>query len=367
MTLTLIDIAVLFGWFQGLVVGLVILFSRFFRSESNRYLGLSLLTVSAMIAGEWLLELGKESIVVVVFTDIMWEYLFPVFFLKYFLYALNNPLRKNKAINLLYLPFLLTAFINIIIDLDLDFELYHVPAFHDGNILSAYYQLEYVGSILFVVVLDVWAYRIIQCTKQQFPNKWTLQFWWMATLLIFLWVVIYVIAEWSHMDFFKWLWAFMSIAFFWITYRGCFQFKLAEDKFEIRQILAQKYTDLEAPPSATRELPENHYFQRLERMMLEQHRYRDPNLNRDKVASDLGISSGYLSQLLNARNGNNFSEYINAYRIREVKSMLVDPEFKDYSLLSIGYEAGFNSKSTFYATFKKSTGLTPSAYRNQHK
>jgi hypothetical protein len=40
LTITLIDVAVLFGMMQGLIVGLVILFSRFFKSEANQYLWL---------------------------------------------------------------------------------------------------------------------------------------------------------------------------------------------------------------------------------------------------------------------------------------------------------------------------------------
>lgn len=367
MTITLIDITVLFGMMQGFIVGMVILFSRFFRSEANQFLALSLLTVSVMIAGEWLLELGVDNIAVVVFTDLMWEYLFPVFFLKYFLFAVEHPLRFSKGIRLLYLPFILTALINITIDLDLDFKLYYIPAFHDDVVLTSYYELEYAGSILFVVLIDLWAYRIIQSSKPGFNTKWIVQFWWMASILILFWIIVYVIAELSHLDFFKLLWAILSVAFFWVTYRGCFQFKLAEDKYEIRQILAQKDTEVGILPGFNQLQPENHYYQKLERMMRQQHRYRDPALNRDIVATELGISSGYLSQILRAQAGTNFSDYVNNYRIQEVKNMLIDPEFGNYSLLSIGYEAGFNSKSTYYATFKKSTGLTPSAYRNNNK
>lgn len=45
--------------------------------------------------------------------------------------------------------------------------------------------------------------------------------------------------------------------------------------------------------------------------------------------------------------------------------MLKDPKFDNYSLLSIGLECGFNSKTSFYTNFKKETGLTPKAYKNK--
>jgi AraC-like DNA-binding protein len=364
LTITLIDVAVLFGMMQGLIVGLVILFSRFFKSEANQYLALSLLTVSAMIAGEWLLESGVDNTVVEVFTDLMWEYLFPVFFLKYFLQLVQHPLRQSKWINFLFLPFVITAIINIVIDLDLDFQLYHIPAFHNEVLLENYYQFEYIGSLLFVVILDFWSFRIIKGAGTPFVQQWVFQFWLMTTLLIIVWIVIFALSEWWGLDFFKLLWAILSIAFFWITYRGCFQFKLAEDKFEIRQILAQKDANREISPSFIQLPPEKLYFQNIERMMRAEYLYRDPNLSRDLLSAALGISSGYLSQILNKQAGKNFSEYVNTYRVQEVKKMLTDPEFENYSLLSIGLEAGFNSKSTFYATFKRHTGQTPSAYRN---
>ena len=122
---------------------------------------------------------------------------------------------------------------------------------------------------------------------------------------------------------------------------------------------------LEPLPTTEAKPLQNIYFHRLEQLMQRDHLYRDPQLNRDIVAEKLGISSGYLSQQLSACSGINFSEYINQYRVAEVKRLLLDPTFKTYSLLAIGYEAGFNSKSTFYATFKKVTGLSPSVYQTQ--
>ena len=40
------------------------------------------------------------------------------------------------------------------------------------------------------------------------------------------------------------------------------------------------------------------------------------------------------------------------------------PEFRIYTLISIGLEAGFNSKTSFYTAFKKNTGMTPKQYQN---
>ena len=58
-----------------------------------------------------------------------------------------------------------------------------------------------------------------------------------------------------------------------------------------------------------------------------------------------------------------FPDYLNSFRIEEAKSYLKNPEFSKYTIVSIGLEAGFNSKSSFYSVFKKTTGETPAAFK----
>jgi AraC-like DNA-binding protein len=91
--------------------------------------------------------------------------------------------------------------------------------------------------------------------------------------------------------------------------------------------------------------------------------YLDPNLSLPQLANDSGIPSHYLSQIINETFGLNFFDFINQYRVEEVKTKIVDPKFDSYSLLGIAFECGFNSKSAFNRIFKKSTGLTPREYK----
>jgi len=63
--------------------------------------------------------------------------------------------------------------------------------------------------------------------------------------------------------------------------------------------------------------------------------------------------------------GKNFYTLVNDYRIDEVKRRLVDPQYKNLTILAIAYDSGFNAKSSFNTIFKEKTGVTPSEYLRQ--
>ena len=94
--------------------------------------------------------------------------------------------------------------------------------------------------------------------------------------------------------------------------------------------------------------------------------YRNPELSLGMVAEKLNISTNYLSQTVNRLSGSNFPDFINTYRVADVKQKLTDPQFLNYTMLSIGLESGFNSKSVFYTAFKKHTGMTPTEFMDKN-
>jgi AraC-like DNA-binding protein len=93
--------------------------------------------------------------------------------------------------------------------------------------------------------------------------------------------------------------------------------------------------------------------------------YLEPRLTLAELASRLGIPSNYLSQAINQQAGCNFHDYVNRYRIEAAKADLADPAQAERSVLAIAMDAGFHSKSAFYATFKEFVGMTPSEYRRR--
>jgi len=96
-----------------------------------------------------------------------------------------------------------------------------------------------------------------------------------------------------------------------------------------------------------------------------------PYLNRDLTIYDLSIQTGisrhHITQVLNDIYGRNFFTFINEYRVNEVIRRMKDPKNKNFTVLAIAYDSGFNSKSTFNTIFKNITHLTPTQYLDKLK
>lgn len=91
--------------------------------------------------------------------------------------------------------------------------------------------------------------------------------------------------------------------------------------------------------------------------------YLNPDYSLQMMAVDLQISRHKLSYIINIGLQKNFYKLINEFRVNEVKEMLVSPEYQHYTLLGIGLECGFNSKTSFNRIFKEETGFTPTEYK----
>ncbi|SEW27564.1 helix-turn-helix domain-containing protein [Chitinophaga arvensicola] len=102
----------------------------------------------------------------------------------------------------------------------------------------------------------------------------------------------------------------------------------------------------------------------IKRWMEEKGVYKEPGLTLDNLAAMMEISRHHLSETLNQYLGKSFYQFVNEYRIREVVRLIDENRANKITpnLLSLAFDAGFHSKSSFNQYFKKVTGNTPSAY-----
>ena len=93
----------------------------------------------------------------------------------------------------------------------------------------------------------------------------------------------------------------------------------------------------------------------------------EPKLTLNILANKMDISINHLSQIVNQFEGKNFYDFINEYRVEEFKEKISNPKNKNFSILALALDSGFNSKSSFNHVFKKHTGKTPSQYMGEVK
>jgi AraC-like DNA-binding protein len=106
---------------------------------------------------------------------------------------------------------------------------------------------------------------------------------------------------------------------------------------------------------------------RIQNIMKQEKLYQETELSLQNLADKIGFPSYQVSQAINEGMKKNFYDLVNGYRVEEAKRLLLDVKNKNFTILSVGFEAGFNSKTTFNSVFKKFTGLTPTEFRDKEK
>ena len=95
--------------------------------------------------------------------------------------------------------------------------------------------------------------------------------------------------------------------------------------------------------------------------------FLDSQLTLSVLARQIGVNTTVLSYVINSGFEVNFNDFVNRYRIAEVKSRLDDGAAEKDNLLGIALDAGFNSKATFNRAFKKFTGVSPKEFAESVK
>lgn len=187
-------------------------------------------------------------------------------------------------------------------------------------------------------------------SSRSFKKNWLLIIY-TANALICL---TYVLAYFYHKSFyiigpltFSFMFYGLSLFVFWHPRRQ-----------EIFASGPQKYAGNKIPEAEARRL-----INKLQSLMQEKKPFKNPDIKLPDLATQLAMRPHQLSQLLNDHLGQRFPQFINSYRIREAEQLLeLQPQ---YSLDAIAFEVGFNSRSTFFASFKKIKGTTPAQFRKQ--
>lgn len=301
----------------------------------------------------------------------------PLFYL-----FVNSYLQKKvsiKEVVLLLLPFIIATVL----------QLYYTFNGADGNIPSIInIVLEYTTILINVSVAILIFYNIYSYEKRYKTysiKNVTINTKWLKTTLIFaislcvLWAagtnVLRGISTYNYGHYYP-LWLAITVIIYWMAYAGVFYSNIFKEQIAIRksyvnedtvdaEILVTE-TALEDETSLPKKKLNDDLFNQIERLIEKQKLYTNPKVSLELIANKVEISPNYLSQLINNHSDQNFTNFINNKRIALAKEFLINTEFDKYTIQSVALETGFNSKSSFYASFKKITNQTPTQYKTSH-
>lgn len=143
--------------------------------------------------------------------------------------------------------------------------------------------------------------------------------------------------------------------------------KLKQEHLRQMALFLRKLEDEEEHRKQKKGERQNYFFNELEENLLSLMEtdkvYLQKNITLALLADMLNTNITYLSQYINNQLKTNFNDYINSHRIKEACRLFRNNTPLKYSVDQIADMVGFSSRTTFYSTFKKFTGNTPSFFQ----
>jgi AraC-like DNA-binding protein len=127
----------------------------------------------------------------------------------------------------------------------------------------------------------------------------------------------------------------------------------------------ESLTEPEATEAATSDPAADELIQKMQHYMTTEKPYQDPEFSVYTLAEALNVPRRTLSTALNSCLSKNFYQYVNEFRLEEVKLLLQQPDKQQQKIIDLAFQAGFKSKSSFNSLFKQYCGVTPTQYRKQ--
>lgn len=352
-------IAVVLGVFSSLLL----IFS--YRNRfANRLLGLMVLAITGWLFDAFLRVSG-------LYTQNANLYFLPIYYsfafgplLYLYVKAITNSAFKFKSIYLLhFIPVLIQALF------------YWIVAFHDYafkykvwfNLHLPYtYRIEYDGTWLSLVIYLICAVIVVKnyqhWLKENYSDVSRKNLNWLKICLL---LMIATCICWLFE-------AFLRDAKN-IYYKYDFSSDLLAVLVFILSVLSYRQAntnvvfslkDLTEPTRPTTAADQS-IIQRIETAMADGKLYLNPELSLAELARYINLPAKTVSLNINAAFNKPFNTYVNTWRVNEVKRRLGTTDAEKFTLLSIAYESGFNSKTSFNRTFKEITGSTPSKFINR--
>ncbi len=366
------NIFLLISAINGFLFSILILFDKNGKEKSIVYINLFMLSISLNNMQFWVYAKG-------VFTDyfflyyihIPWHFLSAPFFYMFFVHYVRIA-NKSKKI----LKFIIPLFITIIVA-RIFFTFSHS---NESNTTVIYYAFESYSlfeemiSFFFSLSIFGYTYFILKRKREKFSKilyfdnlRWIHTFFKIGFSIYAFWVIALLIkvsldfndSTYSHYP----MRIGTTVLIYWAGYQAFIRLRLLKERKKLRMQL--NYKDSEKEEWTHLKPLKISEFDAIHSQIIQQKLFATSNLTLEILANQLHITPIRLSSIIRSQTEKTFNDYINGCRIALSKKLLTDSAYKNFTIISIGLESGFNSKSSFYRAFKKETGKTPLEFKEQ--
>ncbi|MBC7936734.1 MAG: AraC family transcriptional regulator [Rhizobacter sp.] len=332
------------GAFNGLLLGIYFIFFSAKKNLSNYFLGALLLVLSIRIGKSvaYFFDYGLPKIY-------LQMGLTACFFIGPFLYFFTRSETEQTRKLPRFWAWQLLFWLFLILLTGILYPYQRFPAYWGKYIIPLIYVQWGIYIAFTIVLLIPILKKIGRKESLKTFEKWILTI--CAGVLI-----LFVSYVWAILNITKGSYINGALFFSIIIYLLVFILLYRKKTNDLSAFSTQKYADKKLSGSEAQLI-----INKLKRVMEEKELFKNPNLKVNDLAREIKISGHQLSQVLNDNIEKNFTLFVNEYRIQEACGLLV--RNSNLTIDAIADEVGFNAKSTFFATFKKIKGMTPSAYQ----
>jgi len=290
----------------------------------------------------------------------------------------GNKLKKNWTIVLHLLPALSSIIVAIPFYILSGTEKIYVYQ-QEGIGFEWYIIYQKILIVFFGLMYSIWALIIIKKhqvkIQQNFSNTDKKELQWLRYLSIGFGVIWIIVLFFENRIIFS---AVVVLVLF-MGYFGINQLNVFHSNTAPEQIIDDTIT-VKTKDNSSKQKPKNNtvtekyaksglneeraseIYANLLRLMDDSTSYKNEELTLVELSRILQVHPNHLSQVINEMEGKNFYNYINSLRINEFINLASLPENKKYTIISLAYDCGFSSKSTFNKQFKLHTGKTPTEF-----
>ena len=358
------------GISTGIGLGVILITTRNFKNRENLFLGIFLISFAVNNLYYFLVDINLKAYWPIVdYLPLTLSTLIPVSAYLYISTIIKPKARFIFEQKVLFVPIAMQMTFYLI--------LFFIFVFSQGiiednfHLVKKLFDLEELMVIFFTIVL---AFDVIKqlhiARKEPYSNTtyvksrlaWVKKFFMICLGIILLWIIPYIygfLTDTFVEETYYPLWCISSLVIYWIGYLG-----LVQPGF------FHKTDTIESKSGAINSIESNNNSQhkalmdKLHLIMQEQQPFKNSKFTLKELSVISGISENKLSGLFKKR-GENFYRFVNKYRVEEAKRLLRQPNYLKYTIEIIGEDAGFNSRASFFHTFKKLTGRTPQKFREE--